>query len=102
MMFINYNNWLHYIALFWVHKELYKGGISSTTTNLQCSQFYLHDFYCNALCGNILHSADQPMHNLSTDKAIGRQAALLWQKLHSSAASTGIQFILHVGDIIEY
>lgn len=67
----------------------------------QCFQFYLHDFYCNALRGDILHSADQPMYNLSTDEAVGRQAPLLWQKLHSSAARTEIQFISHTGDIIE-
>lgn len=42
---------------------------------------YLHDVYSYPLCGYTLHIVNQPVNNLCTNKAIEREAFLLWEQL---------------------
>lgn len=44
---------------------------------------YLHDVHSYPLSGYTFHVVDQPVNNLCTNKAIEREAFLLWEELHT-------------------
>lgn len=44
---------------------------------------YLHEIYSDPLCGYTFHVVDQPVNDLCTNKAMERQAFLLWEELHT-------------------
>lgn len=49
----------------------------------QTRRLYLHDVHSHALRGHALHVVDQPMNDLRADKAVERQAFLLWEQLYT-------------------